>query len=58
MHEADMTAEDLRGGAAIVVAALGAAGDSRISGLSHIDRGYYKIENDLRLLGADVERIM
>ena len=53
-----MTAEDLRGGAAIVVAALGAAGDSRISGLSHIDRGYYKIENDLRLLGADVERIM
>ena len=58
LHEADMTAEDLRGGAAIVVAALGAAGDSRISGLSHIDRGYYKIENDLRLLGADVERIM
>ena len=50
-------AKDLRGGAALVVAALGAEGASVVSGVSHIDRGYYKIERDLSRLGADVKRV-
>lgn len=53
---ADMQAEDLRGGAAIILAALGAEGESRITGLKHVDRGYYKIENGFTALGADVKR--
>lgn len=49
-------ARDLRGGAALIVAALGADGESTISGLSHVDRGYFGFERDLALLGADAVR--
>ena len=37
-------------------AALGADGESIISGLSHVDRGYFGFERDLALLGADAVR--
>lgn len=47
---------DLRGGAALVVAALSAAGKSEIYEISHIDRGYEAIENYLTALGADIKR--
>ena len=50
-------AKDLRGGAALIVAALGAEGESTVSGICHVDRGYYKFELDLASLGADVRRI-
>ncbi len=50
-------AYDLRGGAALVTAALSAEGESRIYGLSHIDRGYEKMEQTLSELGADIVRI-
>jgi UDP-N-acetylglucosamine 1-carboxyvinyltransferase len=50
-------ATDLRGGAAIVIAALGAQGESRVSGLNHIDRGYEHLEEHLRGLGADIRRL-
>jgi UDP-N-acetylglucosamine 1-carboxyvinyltransferase len=49
-------ASDLRGGAALVVAALGASGDSIIQRVYHIDRGYYHLEEKLQTLGADIER--
>lgn len=49
-------APDLRGGAALVVAALGAEGTSEINGLSHIDRGYSRLAQDLRQLGANICR--
>jgi len=49
-------ATDLRGGAAIAVAALSAEGKSVITGLNHIDRGYEKFETALSHLGADIER--
>lgn len=49
-------APDLRGGAALVVAALGAEGASKITGLSHIDRGYSRLPQDLRQLGANICR--
>ena len=50
-------ARDLRGGAALVTAALAANGESRIYGLSHIDRGYERLEKTLSSLGADIARI-
>ncbi|MBO7484220.1 MAG: UDP-N-acetylglucosamine 1-carboxyvinyltransferase [Alphaproteobacteria bacterium] len=50
-------ASDLRGGAALVVAALGAKGDTLLQRVYHIDRGYRRIEEKLQGLGADIERI-
>ena len=47
---------DLRGGAAMCVAALAADGESRIFETAHIDRGYEDIARDLRALGADIVR--
>ena len=54
---AKLTACDLRAGAALVVAALGAEGESRIYGIEHILRGYEDIQKDLNKLGADIEWI-
>ncbi|MDE7395416.1 MAG: UDP-N-acetylglucosamine 1-carboxyvinyltransferase [Clostridiales bacterium] len=54
---ASVVAEDLRGGAALVTAALCAEGTTHISGVRHIDRGYENIEDSLRSLGADIERV-
>ena len=56
LSAAPVTSTDLRGGAALVVAALGAEGVSEISELHHIDRGYEKIEKALRAVGADIIR--
>ena len=56
LHAADVTAEDLRGGAALVLAALAAEGRSTVKGLEHIDRGYYELERKLSALGAKVLR--
>lgn len=50
-------APDLRGGAALVVAALAAEGTSEVKNLHYIDRGYEKIEEDLKSLGANIRRI-
>ena len=47
---------DLRGGAALCVAALAADGETRIFETAHIDRGYEDIVRDLRALEADVVR--
>lgn len=49
-------APDLRGGAALVVAALAAEGETKISCLHHLDRGYSGLEENLRSLGAEVQR--
>ncbi len=51
---AKVTARDLRGGAALVIAALGADGASIITDCSHICRGYEDIQRDLEQLGADI----
>ena len=50
---ADLTARDLRGGAALAVAALSAEGESRLFGLEHIRRGYGDLAGTLRSLGAE-----
>ncbi|MCH5324526.1 MAG: UDP-N-acetylglucosamine 1-carboxyvinyltransferase [Eubacterium sp.] len=52
----ELVATDLRGGAALVAAALGAEGVSVISEIHHIDRGYENIEQALRSVGADIKR--
>ena len=51
---AQVTAADLRGGAALAVAALGAEGETILSGLRHVRRGYADLPADLRALGASV----
>lgn len=53
---ARVTASDLRGGAALLVAALMAEGRTEVDGVSHIDRGYQSIEQHLQALGARIER--
>lgn len=53
---ASVRCTDLRGGAALCVAALAAEGESRIFEIGHIDRGYESIERDLQALGADIRR--
>ncbi len=57
LHGAFVTASDLRGGAALVLAALAAEGESTVADLSHIDRGYADFEGKLRRLGAKIRRI-
>mmetsp|Transcript_39424 Transcript_39424/g.93453 ORF Transcript_39424/g.93453 Transcript_39424/m.93453 type:complete len:234 (-) Transcript_39424:332-1033(-) len=53
----EVKAADLRGGAALVVAGLAAEGTTRILEPWHIDRGYDRIEEKLRAVGADVARV-
>ena len=57
LRGADLHGTDLRGAAALVVAALGAKGVSRISGLPHLARGYEGLDDALRSLGARIETI-
>lgn len=53
---APVRATDLRAGAALVVAGLMADGETEITGVRYIDRGYDHIEDKLKLLGADIHR--
>ena len=57
LHGAKVTAGDLRGGAALVVAALKADGQSEVVDLSHVDRGYADFEYKLKRLGAKIRRV-
>lgn len=52
-----MTSPDIRAGIALLIAALGAVGTSRINNIQQIDRGYENIETRLRALGAHITRI-
>lgn len=52
-----LTASDLRAGGALILAALAADGISTIENVFYIDRGYEKIEEKLRLLGAKINRM-
>lgn len=54
---ADVIAGDLRGGAALTLAAISAEGLSTVTDLSHIDRGYSDFEYKLRGLGARIRRV-
>ena len=57
LHGAKVTAGDLRGGAALVLAGLVADGETTVLDLSHIDRGYADFEYKLKKLGAKIRRV-
>ena len=57
LHGAAVKACDLRGGAALVIAALAAEGNTEIFGVEHIDRGYESIEQSFAAIGGNIERM-
>lgn len=57
LHATDMISPDIRAGVAMLIAALGAKGKSRIQNIDQIDRGYEKIDERLNSLGANIIRI-
>lgn len=54
---APVRADDLRAGAAMLIAGLSASGTTEIEDISHIDRGYENVVEKFRGLGADIKRI-
>jgi len=54
---APVMATDLRASAALIIAALAARGETQLDRVYHIDRGYERIEQKLRALGATIERV-
>lgn len=56
IHNAYLQIGDLRAGATLVLAALTAKGESYLSGVEHLDRGYEDFEHRLRNLGAKIKR--
>ena len=54
---APVSATDLRAGAALIIAGIAAEGETEIHNIEHIDRGYERIEEKFRVLGADIQRV-
>ena len=54
---ATVMATDLRASASLVIAGLVAEGETLVDRIYHLDRGYDRMENKLRALGADIERV-
>lgn len=52
-----MASPDIRAGVALLISALSAKGNSEISNIDQIDRGYQNIDERLRKLGAEIERV-
>ena len=57
LRAADVETPDIRAGLAFVVAALIAKGTSTLTGIEHLDRGYERLEEKLRGIGAQIERV-
>ena len=57
LHGAHVAAHDLRGGAALVLAALAASGETLVEDVHLIDRGYERMEEKLTALGAKIARV-
>lgn len=51
-----VSSEDLRGGAALILAGLKAEGITTVANIHHVDRGYFAIESALKGVGADIVR--
>ncbi|MCT8975814.1 UDP-N-acetylglucosamine 1-carboxyvinyltransferase [Clostridium sp. CX1] len=54
---AEVRATDLRAGAALILCGLSAEGETQVTDIYHVDRGYVDIEKKLQGLGADIERV-
>jgi UDP-N-acetylglucosamine 1-carboxyvinyltransferase len=57
LHGERLESPDIRAGMAMLIAALAAEGTSEIGNVTQIDRGYERIDERLRRLGAHIERI-
>lgn len=57
LHALELSSPDIRAGIALLGAALCAEGTSHVRNIHHIDRGYERVEEKLRVLGAEIERI-
>ena len=57
MTGAQVMATDLRASMSLVIAGLVAEGETHLSRIYHLDRGYERLEEKLQLVGADVERV-
>ena len=57
LKPSDVVVPDLRGGAALILAALASPGISCIRGVGHVDRGYEAVESKLNRLGAVIKRV-
>lgn len=57
LHGAEVKATDLRAGAALIMAGLVAEGETKVSDIYHIDRGYSDLVEKFSGLGADIKRI-
>ena len=56
LHGAAVRARELRGGAALVLAGLQAEGETAVTGVEHIQRGYEDLTGELAQLGADIRQ--
>jgi len=54
---APIMASDLRASAALVIAGMVAKGNTLVKRIYHLDRGYERIDEKLRKLGARIERV-
>ena len=57
LYGSSVEATDLRAGAALIIAGIVANGETKLSNLNHIDRGYENIEEKFRKIGANIVRI-
>ena len=56
LHGAEVDVKDLRGGAALIIAALMAEGTTKINGINYIERGYENIVEKLSIIGAKIKK--
>ncbi len=57
LHGESVRSSDLRAGASLVIAGLAASGETTVTGLEYIDRGYESLVDKLKTLGADIQRV-
>ena len=56
LYAANVEAKELRGGAALITAALAARGETKISGINFVERGYENLVKKLTILGAKIAK--
>lgn len=56
LHGAELSASDLRAGAALIIAGLSASGETKVRGVEYIDRGYEHLEQKFAALGARISK--
>ncbi len=57
LYGKNLISPDIRAGITLIIAALAAEGQTEIDNIYQIDRGYEKIDERLRKLGAEIERV-